>query len=1720
MQQDTFEFEESALHPSLPGVQPCIGSPKEEDSSDFKLILDTYAYLDLEVNAEEKIFSVGYLSKNWAVKAAPEQAEAVCQHISQLSERLSLLCGHNIRRFDQDHLVKQWPTLQDLWIIDTLELSVLAFPLEPSHRLQKDYKLSDFASNDPLEDARATRLLLEKILQKLAEQPQTLRDACIWLLSCGKEEGDRAYQRLFEHLGWQVAQAPEIETLPESALQRVNRVGLEHLWQASSSFETRLSVAALLAWNHQRSQTNTRQAPSAWLNHLPAFPNVLNSLFPITPEGFTYQPYLQDFGVPNFRGIQEKAVQAIVAGQNPLILMPTGGGKSLCYQLPALMYYRQQWGLTVCISPLQALMEDQVMELNSSGLDFATFINGNLPAQMRADRLEAVHNGQIGLLYISPEQLRSISIRDLLRKRPPVLWVIDEAHCISQWGKDFRPDYRYIPKFIYELYFEQSRSLPHLALLTATATAQVRSDIVRLCQQHHLQVQQEFVSPLHRENLSYRVAPVQGNKEALIAEAVQEAQDQGGCALVYTTTRREAERLAMILQQQGIAAKHYHGQISKEEKTQVLQAFKRRELNVITATCAFGMGINRKDVRMVIHHTPSSSLEGYIQEAGRAGRDGNPAVCLLLFDEKDAETIFFIKSLSRLSISDLRNIFDAVRGVGRRIQSKSTPASDDWFWVTAEEIYQTSELDERFATEDDQRDTKIQVALHHLENFGLMERAENLSTSVQFHLKHSTPQQSQQTFSRYSQQHQITAQQNKQFERLIYGMHLMQQHHQQAGDRLSLERLSDESGIPIQELPDRIRELQKAEVCSSQIPLTLLVTKGVSGDARKKFERYCSLEADLLEAIANLIGSRDSIQINLRGLATRLNANNQEKLGASALLKVLEGWQSLRWIKLKQLNHSIFQIQALDGESGPLAQVIEWQAQHQHFCSRLLDCLYAEIDQKLDTKTGARLVVPCELQTLLRTVCDRPNPTEIEEKRLKQVLLWMHQQEFLRLTDGLTLFHQALKVKVYKGASITTIDRQYPTLEKHYIEQARKTHWMLEYGKLAEDEKSRQKMVEDYFTLAPDALREIYPRIYEQIHPLTQQDYDRIMGPLNSTQQAIVEAEDRAIAVIAGPGSGKTRTIVHRIAYLIQVKRVNPDRILVLAYNRNAVSELRLRLQDLVGRLASRLKVHTFHSLALSLLGRTLDSQDNQAKYIDLNRRFEQVLQEACDLLEKGSEGEIIADEDIQVRRAKLLGSTEYIFVDEYQDVAEQEYRLIQLLSGLTETENKSRTVQINLCVIGDDDQNIYEFRGTSPKYILQFEAEYQAKRFLLTENYRSTESIITTANQFIQSNLNRCKQRSQEQVRIDAARIGQTGTPVRLLQFSNPIEQALWITEQVQQWLQAGVTPNQIAVLARHWDKLKEVRALLERLAHVSTYTLKGRDIKLTRNYLTQFLLNVLKRDADITISAEVSIQDKFQTFFEKIHCSPTEPTVKALLKIAEDLDRERGYGSEELSRPLSMEEVITAIYEFDESPDTILDRESVLVTSCHSAKGLEFSKVILLSDDFATASHEIEQERRLFYVAMTRARDELIFCGTQPSSFLTETKILAETHSRSPVNLPTFIYYADLTPADIYLGYGPTQKQQQVIQKLREGDRLLLQPNAWGDGWVICDANNIEVGALSRKARDELLQNGFDPKKFQFQPGEVTVRHIYRHLKSDEVTGELQEDWYVVIPQIRVYR
>ncbi|MDE3067990.1 MAG: ATP-dependent DNA helicase RecQ, partial [Verrucomicrobiota bacterium] len=329
-------------------------------------------------------------------------------------------------------------------------------------------------------------------------------------------------------------------------------------------------------------------------------------------------PLKQFFGFRSFRPLQEDIIRDSLAGRDVFAVLPTGGGKSLCFQLPALL----RPGLTVVVSPLIALMKDQVDALRAAGVA-ATFLNSSLTAGESRPRLRGLHHGEFRLLYVAPERLMLSGFLEDLKKWNAGLFAIDEAHCISEWGHDFRPEYRQLSALrnIFP-------GVPMMAL-TATATERVRGDIVR---QLHLKTPACYVASFNRPNLTYRVAAKSGAYEQVLSFLRARPKESG---VIYVQARKTAESMAAKLSADGVKARPYHAGLDAADRTKNQEAFLRDEARVICATIAFGMGINKPNVRFVIHYDLPKNIEGYYQETGRAGRDGLPSECLLLFSPGD-----------------------------------------------------------------------------------------------------------------------------------------------------------------------------------------------------------------------------------------------------------------------------------------------------------------------------------------------------------------------------------------------------------------------------------------------------------------------------------------------------------------------------------------------------------------------------------------------------------------------------------------------------------------------------------------------------------------------------------------------------------------------------------------------------------------------------------------------------------------------------------------------------------------------------------------------------------------------------------------------------------------------------------------------------------------------------------------------------------------------------
>jgi ATP-dependent DNA helicase RecQ len=532
--------------------------------------------------------------------------------------------GHNILAHDLKYLSKKI-RFDKYNFVDTLFLSPLLFPAKPYHALLKDDKLQTEELNNPLNDAKKAKELFYDELTAFQQLDASLKQIFYKLL------GDKPeFKGFFNFITYKDRIFESIENL---IYQKFDGHVCQNINLQSLINDNPVELAYCLALIHVHDHYSITPP---WV--MKRFPEVQKVMFILRNNpcvsGCSYCNKALDihrgltrfFGFDAFRHfngepLQEKAAQAAIEYKSLLAVFPTGGGKSLTFQLPALMQGESVKGLTVVISPLQSLMKDQVDNLEKAGITEAVTINGLLDPIERAKSFERVADGMASVLYISPESLRSRTIENLLLGRNVVRFVIDEAHCFSAWGQDFRVDYLYIGDFIKT--FKEKKNLDDdipISCFTATAKQNVIEDIKSYFKVKLNLELETFKTRATRTNLKFKVYPESSEEEKY--NTTRNLIDQHDCpTIIYVSRTKKAYDLSERLSRDGYAAKPYHGKMDKQEKTQNQDAFIAGEVQIMVATSAFGMGVDKKDVGMVIHYEISDSLENYLQEAGRAGRD-------------------------------------------------------------------------------------------------------------------------------------------------------------------------------------------------------------------------------------------------------------------------------------------------------------------------------------------------------------------------------------------------------------------------------------------------------------------------------------------------------------------------------------------------------------------------------------------------------------------------------------------------------------------------------------------------------------------------------------------------------------------------------------------------------------------------------------------------------------------------------------------------------------------------------------------------------------------------------------------------------------------------------------------------------------------------------------------------------------------------------------------
>ncbi|RKT43860.1 RecQ family ATP-dependent DNA helicase [Thiocapsa rosea] len=1448
-------------------------------------------------------------------------------------------------------------------------------------------------------------------------------------------------------------------------------------------------------------------------------------------DAFRAEPQAQDG-----ESLQEIVVRDGIADRSLLAILPTGGGKSLCFQLPALVRAHRRGTLSVVVSPLQALMKDQVDNLvKKTGATSAAAIYGLLTPPERGDVMERVRLGDIALLYISPEQLRNRSVADVLASREIGCWVFDEAHCLSKWGHDFRPDYLYAGRFIRTLAERQGVPVPPVACFTATAKRDVKAEILAYFREELGLDLVDYAGGVERDNLEFEVQVVGKHEKdarihAILTEHLgpprssEDPDPTGGAAVVYASTRKGTETLAECLGRQGWAVEAFHAGIPAPEKKRIQEAFVAGELQVICATNAFGMGVDKEDVRLVVHADIPGSLESYIQEAGRAGRDRKPAACVLLYDEQDIESQFRMESLSELSRRDIAEI---LRGVRRAKRDREGVVV-----VTSGELLRDEDLRLGFDPEATDADTRVRIAIAWLERAGLVERNENRTFVFQGRPAVASLEEAERRIRGLG----LSAAQGRRWLAILEAMLNADPNDAFTADDLA--RLPafvrtaegqtaspdpvppwDRGDTPSQRVLRTLHDMAGAGLLRDGPQLTAFVSHKVRNHSALILTRVARLERAMLEVLREQEPGAETgvwLPLSLRRLNQHLldqgHDSNPETL--RTLLKGLtldgRGLAGARGsLDLRQTDRDHYRLR-LHRDWPTLHRTAE---RRRAVAARILKTLLAKLPD--DAPANGALLVAFGTDELTRALRDDlALSAELRDPlaAAERGLLFLHEHGAIILQSGFAVFRSAMTLRLLpqaKGRRYS--EAQYQPLAQHYRERVFQIHVMNEYARLGA-EKIRQalSLVTGYFTLGKEAFvkRWLADRREQLLRATTAESFRRIVEDLGNPEQIEIVAahEDGNRLVLAGPGSGKTRVIVHRCAYLLRVLRVPAHRILVLCFNRGAALELRRRLAELVGEDACGVTVQTYHGFAMRLTGRSY--AERLAAATDAALDFDGLIGEAVDLLEGRVD---LPGIEPDTARERLLAGYRHILVDEYQDIDTEQYRLVAAIAGRAQDEDK-----LTLLAVGDDDQSIYAFRGANVECIRRFKADYAAELHHLVENYRSTGHIVAAANALIAHNRDRMKR--DHPIRVDRRRAtrpsggrwqdldGHARGRVLVLRVADPACQAAALVARIEELRRLGDQDwADIAVLARRHAILEPVRALCEHRGIPVDWPGDLPPLHRVRE-IDAFLSALTQRAREPLSAAALSAW------------LPERPNPwrSLLQRLIEDWRAEAG--------TIEVPAVDIAEFCYETLAEQRRERrlgEGLLLTTLHGAKGLEFPHV-LVADGAWDAHPQSEEERRLFYVGMTRAKETLTLMAIAGSRhpYLTEIEgdwlVKIEPVVEPPPAEVIRRRYARLTPADLDLGYAGRMAPDAAIHRhlaaLGPGDDVRWEPV--GQDLFLLDQAGHRVARLSKRATARWLP---DIDRIERIRVDALIRRDNRQNTPEHAQHCRSERWEVPLVEIR---
>lgn len=1560
---------------------------QEEVSNDAS----RYAFVDVEVGLKDKrIHDIGILRWDGAKYHSADKRAAI-----SFLEDVDFVCGHNVIHHDMKYLLGD--EVQRWQLVDTLYVSPLLFPERPYHHLLKDDKLMNEQMNNPVNDCeKACDLLMDEIA-KWKALPDAHRFIYATLL--------RDVPEFAGFLAMVDAEVCDETTLVEHIHTAYDGRICRHADLAAIIEQQPVELAFALALI---STTERNSITPPWVLH--NYPNVENVVHRLRhtrcAEGCDYcRKYLDAhynlkyfFGYDQFRTyegepLQENAVKAAVDSKSLLAIFPTGGGKSLTFQLPALMEARSVHGITVVISPLQSLMKDQVDNLAERGITDAVTINGLLDPISRSLAIERVQSGDASLLYIAPEMLRSKTIEKILMARHVVRFVVDEAHCFSSWGQDFRVDYLYIGKFIseYQKRKQLQRPIP-VSCFTATAKQKVVQDICDYFKQTLNLDLQLFASSASRTNLRYSVIHAETDEDkymklrSLIAES--------DCpTIVYVSRTKRTKMLAEKLTRDGYKALPFNGRMDSDEKIANQEAFMSDNVRIIVATSAFGMGVDKSDVGLVVHYDISDSLENYVQEAGRAGRNPHlQAKCFVLYNDNDLDKHFILLNQTKLSISEIQQVWKAVKDMTR--QRMQTCCS-------ALEIARKAGWDDSVTD----IETRVRTAIAALEQAGYLERGNNVphvyATGI-------TVKSMDEARKRITSSLLFHNEEVEKAVRIIKSL-ISQKHIAKAQDAEAESRvdyLADILGLTKSEVVSAVERMRQEGILADtkDVSAYLHDTGESENRSRLLLRRFTRLERYILDHITDGALRISCKQLTDDAQKDGITTATEKDIRTLLYFLTIKGYTR----KKEDAAHNIELIRQADMQS-----TIRRFEKRLNICTFAVEWLYRQAQNTTleeSKKNGVQFSVVELLNDLKAQGQNFFEPLDdLQLEDVEESLLYLSKIGALKLEGGFLVLYNAMNIRRLKDNKLRYKQEDYRMLNEFYRQKIQQVHIVGEYANLmVRDYDAALQYVHDYFQMDYKAFVQKYfkgERVEQIERNITSKKYEQLFNQLSKKQMQIIsDKESRVIVVAAGPGSGKTRVLVHKLASLLLLEDVKHEQLLMLTFSRAAATEFKQRLMGLIGNAAHFVEIKTFHSYAFDLLGRIGNLED------------------AKDVV--GRAARMISEGEVEPNR---IGKT-VLVVDEAQDMSSEEFALVRVLMSVNE--------EMRVIAVGDDDQNIYEFRGSDSNYMRQLLADDKSTFVEMTENYRSTQHVVAFANAFVKGIHNRMKQTPILSMSKDE------GTVVVTHHASHIMFQRV-VSDLLRQR-----NSGTMSVLTHTNEEAVILVALLRKHGLRSKLIQSMDGFRFWNMAEVRLFLKYIERDTHTPIVTDEVWNEAKRKTFQAYATSSSLPYLKRCIELFEKINKAKYL--------TDFKELV-----FESTTEDFCDTSDadVVVSTIHKSKGCEFDDVYML---VSQPQHVTDSEMRRYYVGMTRARKRL-FIYTNSTLF---DRLPADIHQvdQTPYVFPDEVML-QLSHKDVNLGFFKSRKKE--ILSLRSGEKLCFANNL-----LYVPNNQQPVAQLSQKMQAELAQ------------------------------------------------